>query len=163
MHVFSTFLLFSVSVPAAKKHIGGQIVDVGLGQKMHLFCKGHGNPVGKSSGDSVLCVKHDIIDHCCGLLWLNCSSLPSLKVILDSPAGMSSEVWLHVQDNVAKVTKVRRITCLVWLFLLEWALSRIRFFLAAMLFVFGRTQRDSVCGCSVTFALLTKDLVQQKV
>lgn len=52
-----------------QKHIGGQIVDVGLGQRMHLFCKGHGNPVGKSSsGDSVLCVKHDIINHCCGLL-----------------------------------------------------------------------------------------------
>ncbi|XP_075897052.1 uncharacterized protein LOC142898152 [Nelusetta ayraudi] len=51
---------------------GGQIVDVGLGQVMHLFCKGHGKPV----------------------------------VILDSPAGMSSDVWLHVQDNVAKVTKV---------------------------------------------------------
>lgn len=50
----------------------GQIVDVGLGQKMHLFCKGHGKPV----------------------------------VILDSPTGMSSDVWFHVQESVATVTKV---------------------------------------------------------
>ncbi|XP_030249358.1 uncharacterized protein LOC115567177 [Sparus aurata] len=51
---------------------GGQIVDVGLGQKMHLLCKGHGQPV----------------------------------VILDSPTGMSSDVWLHVQESVATLTKV---------------------------------------------------------
>nr|XP_046255593.1 uncharacterized protein si:dkey-122a22.2 [Scatophagus argus] len=50
----------------------GQIVDVGLGQKMHLLCKGHGKPV----------------------------------VILDSPTGMSSDVWLHVQESVATITKV---------------------------------------------------------
>ncbi|KAI3361455.1 hypothetical protein L3Q82_013618 [Scortum barcoo] len=50
----------------------GQIVDVGLGQKMHLLCKGKGNPV----------------------------------VILDASTGMSSDVWLHVQDNVATLTKV---------------------------------------------------------
>ncbi|XP_070822095.1 uncharacterized protein [Chaetodon trifascialis] len=50
----------------------GQIVDVGLGQKMHLLCKGHGKPV----------------------------------VILDAPTGMSSDVWLHVQENVAALTKV---------------------------------------------------------
>lgn len=28
-------------------------------------------------------------------------------VILDSPTGMSSDVWVHVQENVAKITKVR--------------------------------------------------------
>ncbi|KAM3614444.1 uncharacterized protein V6R79_014452 [Siganus canaliculatus] len=50
----------------------GQIVDVGLGQKMHLFCKGRGRPV----------------------------------VILDSPTGMSSDVWFHVQESVSTVTKV---------------------------------------------------------
>eukprot|EP00066_Takifugu_rubripes_P014292 XP_011603558.1 PREDICTED: uncharacterized protein LOC105416637 [Takifugu rubripes] len=51
---------------------GGQMVDVGLGQKMHMLCKGHGKPV----------------------------------VILDSPAGMSSDVWIYVQENVAKLTTV---------------------------------------------------------
>ncbi|XP_032373756.1 uncharacterized protein si:dkey-122a22.2 isoform X1 [Etheostoma spectabile] len=50
----------------------GQMVDVGLGQKMHLLCKGQGQPV----------------------------------VILDAPAGMSSDVWLHVQESVATLTKV---------------------------------------------------------
>uniref|UniRef100_A0A8D3ACC6 Si:dkey-122a22.2 n=1 Tax=Scophthalmus maximus TaxID=52904 RepID=A0A8D3ACC6_SCOMX len=50
----------------------GQIVDVGLGQKMHLLCKGQGKPV----------------------------------VILDSPTGMSSDVWFHVQESVATLTKV---------------------------------------------------------
>ncbi|TNN72899.1 hypothetical protein EYF80_016828 [Liparis tanakae] len=50
----------------------GQIVDVGLGQKMHLLCKGQGQPV----------------------------------VILDAPTGMSSDVWLHVQESVATLTKV---------------------------------------------------------
>lgn len=28
-------------------------------------------------------------------------------VVLDSPTGASSDIWLHVQENVAKVTKVR--------------------------------------------------------
>lgn len=50
----------------------GQIVDIGLGQKMHLLCKGNGKPV----------------------------------VILDAPTGMSSDVWVHVQENVASLTKV---------------------------------------------------------
>ncbi|CAN9514137.1 unnamed protein product [Ophioblennius macclurei] len=50
----------------------GLIVDVGLGQKMHLLCKGRGQPV----------------------------------VILDAPTGMSSDVWCHVQESVAKLTKV---------------------------------------------------------
>uniref|UniRef100_A0A3Q0R1P2 Si:dkey-122a22.2 n=1 Tax=Amphilophus citrinellus TaxID=61819 RepID=A0A3Q0R1P2_AMPCI len=50
----------------------GQIVDVGLGQKMHLLCKGRGKPV----------------------------------VVLDAPTGMSSDVWFHVQENVASLTKV---------------------------------------------------------
>ncbi|XP_028282239.1 uncharacterized protein LOC114449084 [Parambassis ranga] len=50
----------------------GQIVDVGLGQKMHLLCKGRGQPV----------------------------------VILDSPTGMSSDIWVHIQENVATLTKV---------------------------------------------------------
>ncbi|KAM6910595.1 uncharacterized protein FYW49_012539 [Xenentodon cancila] len=50
----------------------GQIVDVGLGQKMHLLCKGHGKPV----------------------------------VILDAPTGMSSDMWLHVQDGLSSNTKV---------------------------------------------------------
>ncbi|KAM4633195.1 uncharacterized protein ACJ7VT_016426 [Polymixia lowei] len=51
---------------------GGQIVDVGLGQGMHLLCKGQGKPV----------------------------------VILDAPTGMSSEIWFHVQENIAQLTKV---------------------------------------------------------
>ncbi|XP_008277405.1 uncharacterized protein LOC103355395 [Stegastes partitus] len=50
----------------------GQIVDVGLGQKMHLLCKGRGSPV----------------------------------VILDAPTGMSSDIWFHVQESVATLTKV---------------------------------------------------------
>nr|XP_020467265.1 uncharacterized protein LOC109966637 [Monopterus albus] len=50
----------------------GQIVDVGLGQKMHLLCKGQGIPV----------------------------------VILDGPTGMSSDIWVHVQESVATLTKV---------------------------------------------------------
>lgn len=50
----------------------GQIIDVGLGQKMHLLCKGRGKPV----------------------------------VILDAPTGMSSDVWFHVQEDVASITKV---------------------------------------------------------
>ncbi|XP_030014356.1 uncharacterized protein LOC115435885 isoform X2 [Sphaeramia orbicularis] len=50
----------------------GQMVDVGLGQKMHLYCKGQGKPV----------------------------------VILDAPTGMSSDIWLYVQESVATLTKV---------------------------------------------------------
>ncbi|KAM4580084.1 uncharacterized protein PAE49_005097 [Odontesthes bonariensis] len=50
----------------------GLIVDVGLGQNMHLLCKGRGRPV----------------------------------VILDSPTGMSSDIWLHVQDSVSSLTTV---------------------------------------------------------
>ncbi|XP_053182970.1 uncharacterized protein si:dkey-122a22.2 [Scomber japonicus] len=50
----------------------GQIVDVGLGQKMHLLCKGQGKPV----------------------------------VILDAPTGTSSDIWIHVQESVATITKV---------------------------------------------------------
>ncbi|KAF7660271.1 hypothetical protein LDENG_00285100 [Lucifuga dentata] len=50
----------------------GQIIDVGLGQKMHLLCKGQGKPV----------------------------------VILDAPTGMSSDIWFHVQESVASLTKV---------------------------------------------------------
>ncbi|XP_072250985.1 uncharacterized protein [Leuresthes tenuis] len=50
----------------------GLIVDVGLGQKMHLLCKGRGRPV----------------------------------VLLDAPTGMSSDIWLHVQDSVSSLTTV---------------------------------------------------------
>ncbi|XP_023835835.1 uncharacterized protein si:dkey-122a22.2 isoform X2 [Salvelinus sp. IW2-2015] len=50
----------------------GEIIDIGLGQKMHLMCKGQGQPV----------------------------------VILDAPTGMSSDIWFHVQENVALLTKV---------------------------------------------------------
>ncbi|XP_020353473.1 uncharacterized protein LOC109901882 isoform X1 [Oncorhynchus kisutch] len=51
---------------------GGEIIDIGLGQKMHLMCKGQGQPV----------------------------------VILDAPTGMSSDIWFHVQENIALLTKV---------------------------------------------------------
>ncbi|KAK2844151.1 hypothetical protein Q5P01_010810 [Channa striata] len=50
----------------------GVIVDVGLGQRMHLLCKGKGRPV----------------------------------VVLDGPTGMSSDIWLHVQESVATLTTV---------------------------------------------------------
>nr|XP_061800684.1 uncharacterized protein si:dkey-122a22.2 isoform X3 [Nerophis lumbriciformis] len=50
----------------------GRIFDVGLGQRMHLLCKGQGKPV----------------------------------VILDAPTGMSSDIWFHVQESVATITKV---------------------------------------------------------
>lgn len=50
----------------------GQMVDIGLGQKMHLLCKGQGKPV----------------------------------VILDGPAGMSSDVWFQVQEDLSTLTKV---------------------------------------------------------
>ncbi|CAB1334186.1 unnamed protein product, partial [Coregonus sp. 'balchen'] len=49
---------------------GGEIIDIGLGQKMHLMCKGQGQPV----------------------------------VILDAPTGMSSDIWFHVQENIALLT-----------------------------------------------------------
>lgn len=38
-------------------------------------------------------------------------TLISFVVILDSPAGMSSDVWIYVQENVAKITKVRKTQC----------------------------------------------------
>ncbi|XP_043973110.1 uncharacterized protein si:dkey-122a22.2 isoform X2 [Gambusia affinis] len=50
----------------------GQMVDVGLGQKLHLLCKGRGKPA----------------------------------VILDAPTGMSSDVWVHVQEKLSSLTKV---------------------------------------------------------
>ncbi|XP_058504125.1 uncharacterized protein si:dkey-122a22.2 [Solea solea] len=50
----------------------GQIVDISLGQQMHLLCKGQGKPV----------------------------------VILDAPTGMSSDIWFHVQESLATLTKV---------------------------------------------------------
>lgn len=34
------------------------------------------------------------------------SDVPFFLVILDSPAGMSSDVWIYVQENVAKLTTV---------------------------------------------------------
>lgn len=51
---------------------GGQIVDLGFGQKMHLLCKGQGKPV----------------------------------VILDAPTGEASDIWFHVQESIAPLTKV---------------------------------------------------------
>ncbi|XP_051575352.1 uncharacterized protein si:dkey-122a22.2 [Myxocyprinus asiaticus] len=51
---------------------GAQLIDIGLGQKIHLLCKGHGRPV----------------------------------VVLDAPAGMSSDIWYHVQESLALTTKV---------------------------------------------------------
>ncbi|XP_030225982.1 uncharacterized protein si:dkey-122a22.2 [Gadus morhua] len=79
-----TCLLFIIAVPpflnyASLQREGqlllpkeGQILDVGLGQKMHLLCKGQGKPV----------------------------------VILDAPTGASSDIWYHVQESVAPLTKV---------------------------------------------------------
>lgn len=32
-------------------HPDGQMVDVGLGQQMHLLCRGKGQPVGNTSDD----------------------------------------------------------------------------------------------------------------
>ncbi|XP_056619476.1 uncharacterized protein si:dkey-122a22.2 [Triplophysa dalaica] len=49
-----------------------QLIDIGLGQNIHLLCKGHGQPV----------------------------------VVLDAPAGMSSDVWYHVQESLSLTTKV---------------------------------------------------------
>lgn len=42
--------------------LGGQVVDVGLGQKMHLLCKGRGKPVGKNlhSLSHHLCLKLEL-------------------------------------------------------------------------------------------------------
>nr|XP_055067065.1 uncharacterized protein si:dkey-122a22.2 isoform X1 [Misgurnus anguillicaudatus] len=51
---------------------GAQLIDIGLGQKIHLLCKGHGQPV----------------------------------VVLDAPAGMSSDVWYYVQESLSLTTKV---------------------------------------------------------
>ncbi|KAI2654960.1 hypothetical protein H4Q32_017259 [Labeo rohita] len=51
---------------------GAQMIDIGLGQMIHLLCKGHGRPV----------------------------------VVLDAPAGMSSDVWYYVQESLSLSTKV---------------------------------------------------------
>ncbi|XP_073703849.1 uncharacterized protein [Garra rufa] len=51
---------------------GAQMIDIGIGQNIHLLCKGHGRPV----------------------------------VVLDAPAGMSSDVWYYVQDSLSLSTKV---------------------------------------------------------
>ncbi|XP_061072032.1 uncharacterized protein si:dkey-122a22.2 isoform X1 [Conger conger] len=51
---------------------GALSVDIGLGQKIILMCKGKGQPV----------------------------------VMLDSPTGMSSDVWFHLQEEISHVTKV---------------------------------------------------------
>lgn len=51
---------------------GAQLIDIGLGQKIHMLCKGHGQPV----------------------------------VVLDAPAGMSSDVWYYVQESLSLTTKV---------------------------------------------------------
>lgn len=53
-----------------------------------------------------------------------------------------------------------------WSFMISLAgvnFLKIRFFLAAMLFVFGGARRDSACSFSATSTLLNKDSVQQKV
>lgn len=42
------------------------------------------------------------------VVWLSTPKTCFPLVILDSPTGMSSDVWLHVQENVAKITKVRK-------------------------------------------------------
>lgn len=75
------------------------MVDVGLGQKMHMLCKGHGKPVG-----NYFSIIGFVNRSNSGLLGF---TLISFLVILDSPAGMSSDVWIYVQENVAKITKVR--------------------------------------------------------
>lgn len=75
------------------------MVDVGLGQKMHILCKGHGKPAGNYFAIIVLVNS---------ILMLLGFTLISVSVILDSPAGMSSDVWIYVQENVAKITKVRK-------------------------------------------------------
>lgn len=75
------------------------MVDVGLGQKMHMLCKGHGKPVGNYF---VIIGFVNSISVLLGFTWI------SFLVILDSPAGMSSDVWIYVQENMAKITKVRK-------------------------------------------------------
>ncbi|XP_057195869.1 uncharacterized protein si:dkey-122a22.2 [Triplophysa rosa] len=77
-------LLFLIFIPAFLNYAslqregqvlsptGAQLIDIGLGQKIHLLCKGHGQPV----------------------------------VVLDAPAGMSSDVWYHVQESLSLTTKV---------------------------------------------------------
>ncbi|XP_056122200.1 uncharacterized protein si:dkey-122a22.2 isoform X1 [Rhinichthys klamathensis goyatoka] len=77
-------LLFIIFIPAflnyaslqregqALSPTGAQLIDIGLGQKIHLFCKGYGRPV----------------------------------VVLDAPAGMSSDIWYHVQESLSLSTKV---------------------------------------------------------
>lgn len=76
------------------------MVDVGLGQKMHMLCKGHGKPVGNYFAINGFVYSVSV------LLGF---TLISFLVILDSPAGMSSDVWIYVQEHVAKITKVRKI------------------------------------------------------
>ncbi|XP_067305545.1 uncharacterized protein [Pseudorasbora parva] len=51
---------------------GAQLIDIGLGQSIHLLCKGYGRPV----------------------------------VVLDAPAGMSSDIWYHMQESLSISTKV---------------------------------------------------------
>lgn len=75
------------------------MVDVGLGQKMHMLCKGHGRPVGNDF--TIL----GFVINISGLLGF---TLLFFLVILESPAGMSSDVWIYVQENLAKITKVRK-------------------------------------------------------
>lgn len=54
-------LIYSVSIPPLS-YVGGQLVDVGLGQKMHLLCKGHGKPVGNASyKDNLWCTINDFL------------------------------------------------------------------------------------------------------
>uniref|UniRef100_A0A672SVP1 Si:dkey-122a22.2 n=1 Tax=Sinocyclocheilus grahami TaxID=75366 RepID=A0A672SVP1_SINGR len=73
-------LLFIIFTPAFLNYASlqreGQVlsslIDIGLGQKIYLLCKGHGQPV----------------------------------VVLDAPAGMSSDVWYYVQESLSLSTKV---------------------------------------------------------
>lgn len=79
------------------------MVDVGSGQKMHLLCKGQGKPVGKYNASC----QHSIFNIPEPLV---IGSKPNLcvpvTVILDAPTGMSSDIWFHVQESMATVTKV---------------------------------------------------------
>lgn len=77
------------------------MVDVGLGQKMHMLCKGHGKPVGNYFAIIGFVNSISVL---LGFTWI------SFLVILDSPAGMSSDVWIYVQENMAKITKVKKNT-----------------------------------------------------
>lgn len=78
----------------------------------------------------------------------------SIKIFL---LAMSKQVpWLGMK-YLPKVS---------WSFMISLTLVnflKIRFFLAAMLFVLGRARRDSACSFSATSTLLNKDSVQQKV